>query len=247
MGTGEIATALVRGLAGQGHRILVSERNADKAARLAADVAGVTVAANERVVDGSDTIFLCLLASVVERVLPGLPFRRDQAVISVMVDVPLAQLHTLCAPATDIAITIALPAVALGGCPLPVVPQSKALAALFGARNPVFTVRDEVALNAHFGATALCSPLLDQMLATTDWLSQFSGDAEAAEAYVCAVIRSCLTAPHAAGTLARTLQSLSTEGGMNAALRAAMAPALGDLRSGLDAFRPRLGLPEADA
>ena len=44
LGTGEITAAMVRGLKGQGHRILVSPRNAAMAATLAAEVPEVAIA-----------------------------------------------------------------------------------------------------------------------------------------------------------------------------------------------------------
>lgn len=115
LGTGEITAAMVRGLQGQGHAILVSPRNAATAARLAAEMPGVTVAPdNAAVVEGAEVVFLCLLAHVAEEVLPALPFRAGQSVISVMVDAPLARLRALCAPATDIARCIPLPPIARG-------------------------------------------------------------------------------------------------------------------------------------
>ena len=64
IGTGDITRAMVRGLAGQGHQILISPRNATIAATLAAEVPGVSIASNEEVVAGSDVVFLCLLARV---------------------------------------------------------------------------------------------------------------------------------------------------------------------------------------
>ncbi|MFC6584928.1 NAD(P)-binding domain-containing protein [Sulfitobacter aestuariivivens] len=115
IGTGEIAGYMVRGLAGRGHQIRVSARNAQKAAALAKEVAGVEVAENAEIVARSDVVFLCLMAGVARDVLPTLPFRADQAVVSVMTDMPLAALHELCAPAVDIACTIPLSAIATGG------------------------------------------------------------------------------------------------------------------------------------
>lgn len=244
LGTGEITAAMVRGLQGQGHRILVSPRNANMAATLAAERPEVEIAPNEEVVANSDTVFLCLLAPVAFDVLPGLPFRAGQTVISVMVDAPLARLHKLCAPATDIAITIPLPPIATGDCPLPVYPASPALDALFGAKNLILPQPSEAALNAHLGATALCSPILDQLLTAVDWLSAHTGDPAQAEAYIAAMIRGYLPERAAKGDLAAALKRLSTEGGLNATLRAAMAPAKDDLRHGLDAFHARLGLHE---
>lgn len=242
LGTGEIAAAMVRGLAGQGHTILVSPRNATVAASLAAEVEGVAIASNEAVVSGSDVVFLCLLAATAEDVLPTLRFRADESVISVMVDMPLARLRALCAPAVDIAIAIPLPPIAQGGCPMPVYPASAALAALFGQRNLVLPQPSEAALNAHLAVSALCSPILDQLLVATDWLAGRTADPAAAEAYVAAMIRAYLP-PHATGgEVAAALEGLSTEGGLNATLRAAMAGAKDDLRRGLDGLCARLGL-----
>lgn len=242
IGTGEIAALMVQGLAGQGHEIVVSDRNAQVAARLAATFPGLRVAPNAQVVAEVDVVILCLLARVADSALAGLPWRAGQAVISVMVDMGLARLQRLCAPATDIAITIPLPPISTGGCPLPVYPASPALDALYGAKNRVFTVRDEVALNAHFGATALCSPFLEQVLTTAAWLAESTGDPEQSQAYVRDVLRGYLPAQGEAGHLGAALQSLSTEGGLNATLRAAMKGANTDLRAGLDGFRGRLGL-----
>jgi pyrroline-5-carboxylate reductase len=244
LGTGEITAAMVRGLAGQGHSILVSPRNAATAAALAAEVPEVSIAPNEDVVAKSDVVFLCLLARVAEDILPGLPFREGQAIISVMVDAPLVKLRNLCAPATDIASTIPLPPIAQGGCPLPVYPFSPALDALFGARNLILPLANEAALSAHIGASALCSPILDQLQTTADWLSGFTGDAASAEAYVAAMIRAYLPARATRSELAEALRKLSTEGGFNATLRAAMAPAKDTLRHGLTGFHTRLGLNE---
>lgn len=242
IGTGEIAALMVLGLAGQGHQIMVSDRNAQVAARLAATVPGVTLAPNAAVVAGSDIVILCLLAKVADAALAGLPFRAGQSVISVMVDVGLAKLQKLCDPASDIAITIPLPPIATGGCPLPVYPASAALETLFGAKNRVFTVRDEVALNAHFGATAFCSPFLEQVLTTAAWLAEFTGDSDQSQAYLRDVLCGYLPADGQNGHLGAALKSLSTEGGLNATLRAAMKGANADLRAGLDGFRGRLGL-----
>ena len=244
LGTGEITAAMVRGLKGQGHRILVSPRNATVAATLAAEVPEVAIAPNDEVVASSDVVFLCLLARVAAEVLPGLPFRADHTVISVMVDAPLATLRSRCAPATDIAITIPLPPITTGGCPRPVVPASPALDALFGARNLILPQPSEAALNAHLGASALCSPILDQLLTATEWLADHTGNPAAAEAYIAAMIRGYLPERAAEGDLAEALKKLSTEGGLNATLRARMAPAKETLHHGLTAFHSRLGLTD---
>ena len=62
LGTGTIATAVVRGIAGDGHQISVSERSAENSAALAAEFGNVTVADNQAVLDRSDVVFLGLMA-----------------------------------------------------------------------------------------------------------------------------------------------------------------------------------------
>jgi pyrroline-5-carboxylate reductase len=247
IGTGEIAGHMVRGLAGQGHEIRVSERSRALSKSLAAEFPEVTVAENAAVVAESDVIFLCLLARVVPDILPGLPWRADQAVISVMTDVTLDDLGHLCAPAREIALTIPLAPISGGGCPLPVYPESPALAAVFGDRNRVFPVRSEAALNAHFAAGATLAPILRLMAEASAWLARETGDAEAAEGYILALFSGFLRSDGKPEQFQRLLASLSTEGGLNATLRARFedsdVPDL--LRSGMDSLRPRLGLPPA--
>ena len=236
---------MVRGLAGRGHEILVSARNAGMANMLAADVEGVTIAENNEVVAGSDTVFLCLLADVAREVLPGLPFRADQAVISVMVDVPLADLHQFCAPATEIALTIPLSPVATGNSMLPCYPASGALQTLFGETDTVFVVASETALNAHFGGSALSAPLIAMMQTGSTWLASQTGDAKAAEVYVIGVFAGFLRQMQESGADFDTLlKGLATEGGLNAALKQHMSDtgAHEALVEGLDALKPRLGL-----
>lgn len=242
IGTGQIATAMVRGLVGHGHEIHVSDRNPHVAAELSAEFPSVTVASNHGVVKAADIVFLCLPGELADKVLPSLPFRAGQSVVSVMMGVPRARLIDLCGPADDIAITIPLPGIACGGCPLPVYPASPALESLFAPQNPVFVVDSEAALSAHFGATALSSPLLAMMARTTAWLAQYTGDPLQAEAYVVAMIRSQLAERPIPHVLAQTLMMLSTEGGLNAMLRDHMKPSYAELDEGLEKIGARLKL-----
>jgi len=245
IGTGEIAGFMIQGLAGQGHEIIVSARNASKAAALAAQFPEVTIAQNEDVVAQTETVFLCLMADVARDVLGELPFRVDQAVISVMVDVSVAQLNELCAPATQISCTIPLSAIATGGSMLPVYPRSAALDALFGGTETITPVASEAALNAHFAGSALSAPLIALMQTGSQWLGQQTGDAKAAETYVAGVFAGFLRQMQDSGADFETLlQGLATEGGLNATLKqhVADAGAHDALIDGLDGLKPRLGL-----
>lgn len=243
LGTGEIAACMVRALAGQGHRLRVSDRNADIAAELTA-LPEVSVHPNDEVVAQSEVVILCLMARVARQVLAELPWRADQSVISVMVDVPLADLHRLCAPVPDIALTIPMPFIEQGGCPLPVYPESAALRQIFGPRNLILPVDSETALNAHFAASALSAPLLELLALGSAWLAEETGDPAGAEAYVAALFKGYMSPDGSGHHFLGLLESLATEGGLNATLRARMAQAgvPETLIDAMDGLRPRLGL-----
>jgi pyrroline-5-carboxylate reductase len=246
IGTGEIASAMVHGLTGQGHSMFVSERGAPMATKLSA-FEDVQVADNQAVVDAVDIVVLCLLKNVAHDVLPSLNFRENHQVISVMVDVSLDALGDLCNPAQDIEITIPLPFVSAGECPLPVFPKAETVDALFGANNPVFAVKTEAGLSAHFAATAMASVAFSQANHAAEWLGKLTGDPKAAEQYLVAMLGGFFSGlpQDGDGRLTEALNALSTEGGLNQTLRQHMerGGVLDDLSAGLDGFRERLGLP----
>ena len=129
-------------------------------------------------------------------------------------------------------------------------PDCAALHRLFGNRAVILPTVSEVALNAHFAASALLSPLFDQLQSGAGWLAAITGDADAAEAYVGALFNGYFRLLEQDKTLRfkDVLAGLSTEGGLNATLRAHCADkgVLTALNDGLDNFRRRLGLPDAN-
>lgn len=248
IGTGRIAEACVKGLAGQEHQILVTERNREISNRLASEFPEVSIASAQGVVDGSDTVCLALMEDVASDILNDVEFGESQSVISFMLGVTSEQLKVLCAPASDICITIPLPMIATGGCPLPVYPASAALEAMFGADNLILELANEAALTPHFGATAMLSTVLSQLDVAKRWLGEHTGSCQTAEAYLLSLMAGTFSSlpKDGADRIGEALGSLATEGGLNAQLRAHMQEAGAEraLGEGLGALERRLGLSE---
>jgi pyrroline-5-carboxylate reductase len=246
LGTGEIASAIVKTIAGDGHSILVSERSATISQELAQRHESVIRASNDDVVSGSDIILVCLLAEVARTELPRLPFHEGQSVISVIAGMSLKEIAGLCAPARDVAVAIPLPILPLGGTPLATYPASAALDALFAEHATIHRCASEEALSAHFAATGVLLPLLDQISLAATWLARFTNNLGAAEAYLAGLVggycRLLEDSPDL--DLERLRRGLSTEGGLNQTLSAALAKngTPEALEAGLDSLRPRLGL-----
>ncbi|GHG81546.1 NAD(P)-binding domain-containing protein [Pseudodonghicola xiamenensis] len=212
LGTGHIAAPMVRFLARTGHDITVSDRNAEIAAALEAGH-GVAVAPNQKVVDGSEVVFLCLRPHLAEEVLQDIRFHPGQRIVSVMAGISLDRLKTLCAPAGDITITIPLGFLEQGGCPLPAYPSSDILDRLFEPENTVFEVPDERALNMHFAICAMVPGLLDLMATGAEWLGHETGEPEKAEFYTTQLFSGFLAAmTRKPGALACKRDALATQG-----------------------------------
>ncbi len=217
IGTGHIAAPMARFLVRKGHDVIVSERNAVVAGALVAAFPEIKIADNQGVVDNADIVFLCMRPHIWGDVVPGLTFRADQQIVSVMAGVTLAELRTACAPASQISMTIPIGFLEFGGCPLPACPDGETLGALFAPENPVLPVPDEAAFTQHFAASAMLSAVLGVMEEGADWLGATTGDRKQAEVYVAALISGFLADMPKDGQarLAEYKNGLATKGTLN--------------------------------
>ena len=245
IGTGTIASAVVHALAGQGHAITLSERNAHKARQLADIYPGdVTIAPNAGVVAAAEVIFLGTTAEAAPAALAGLAFRPDQRVISLMAGIAPETVAALIAPAVLDSQMIPFPAIAQGGSPVLVQPDSALVTALFGASNTVIALPDADHLRPFMAAQAVLSPVLRMVEDSRAWLVDRTATPEEADRFLRLLVGGALLArpPGTAAALPAMLAELDTEGGLNAQLRDHML-AQGQataLRDGLDALERRL-------
>ncbi len=215
IGTGTISSAVVAGIAEDGHQISVSERSAANSARLAAQYVSVSIAANQAVLDQSDVIFLGLMADMAPGILAGLSFRPDHRVISLMAGVSLGQVAELVAPAEASAIVIPFPGVATGGSPVMVQGDTTLAHSLLGARNSIFKLSSDAELAAYMCAQAVLSPAVKMIDNAARWLSGRTGNTKQTEEFLRVLVGSSLLGSETAPLLA----ALDTPGGYNQRLR----------------------------
>ena len=232
IGTGTIASAVVRGIAGDGHEIVVSERSASHAQGLAAAFDNVRVADNQGVVDGSDVIFLGLMAEVAAEILGQLAFREGQRVITFMAGATLEEADAMVRPARAVAIMMPFPNIAKGGSAIMMLGDDGLVSEIFGARNQVFALRDQAEMEAYLCAQALVSPVTRLVSDAADWLGERVEDRAQGEAFLRVLVASNLMESEC-GPL---IEALNTPGGYNQRLRLHMeASGMGAaLKSGLD-------------
>ena len=154
----------------------------------------VRVAAdNQEVVDAGDVVIVCLLPVHANDVLPGLGFRPEQAVISAIAGLHLAQLAELVAPATDLARSIPLPAVATRGSVTPVHPATEAAATVFDRLGGTMEIADEVAYESVAAASATVAAYFRYLATIADWLSGHGIPTAEAQRYVAATFAALST------------------------------------------------------
>jgi len=247
VGTGHFASYLVEGLcrAGGAPRLVVSPRNAAKAAQLS-ERFGVEVAGdNQAVVDAADVVILTTRPGVAVEVLSTLRFRPGQRLISMASTLSLARYANRVAPARALR-AITTSAAALGHGPVLLFPDEPALHELLSRWGPVEPVPDEAAFKvasiypvyyavlfrliaegARFGTDNDLEPKLARRLATATMAGAAAMAARDAEVPLDTLIESLATR---GGLSEHALRELDAESAL-AAWRRALAKILDRVRA----------------
>jgi pyrroline-5-carboxylate reductase len=221
IGTGNIAAATVRGLctaAPAPERVLISPRNAEKAAALAAEFSQVEIAAdNQAVVDGSEWVVIAVRPPQVEPVVSPLRFRPDHKVISLAAAVSLATLQKLMAPSTRIVRAVPQPTVARHTGPIAVFPSDAEAVALLGRIGNVVPVDDEHQFDALCTVTAIAASQFAFLGRVADWLAREGVERRAAIRFTTAIAQTIVTDADKAEAhgFPALIKEVSTPGGMN--------------------------------
>ncbi len=225
-------------------RVIVSPRSPGVAADLAASSRVSIAQSNQDVLDAADTILLCLLAVVAKEVMPALRFRPGHRVLSVMVDYSVEDLLVDCSPCSHVELTIPLPFIETGHCPLPCYPTAQIVEELFGDDNIVTVLTTIEAMQPYIAVSGVISAFMQSVDEVSGWLGGQTKNRVAAEAHVLNLLVGYLQAVTRDGDdrLKEAVSDLSTEGGLNAQYRQALLDAgyYQTMRAELDVLLKRL-------
>ena len=189
IGTGAIVEAMVTGLLtapSPDLAVLLSPRNAETAARLAARFPEqVRIAAsNQAVLDGCSLAVMAVRPQIAADVLPALRFRPDHHVLSLIATFSLATLSGMVAPATLITRAVPLPSMALGAGPTVLTPPDAMVKALFERAGVAIEVSDEPAYDALTASSAIMAAHFTTGQTIVDWLASQGIPAEDGRRYI---------------------------------------------------------------
>jgi pyrroline-5-carboxylate reductase len=221
VGTGTITEAMVTGMLGSTLEIggiVVSPRNGEIAARLAAASNLVRIAAdNQAVVDQSDMVFLAIRPQIAEEVVTALRFRPGQSVVSVIAATDRAKLGAWIDQRVEITQAIPLPFVADRGGVTAILPPNREVAAIFAALGSAVECETREEYDLLAAATALMGSYFGILERTTGWLAQQGMPADKARAFVAPLFLSLAETAvrHGEMPLEALRQEFSTKGGLN--------------------------------
>lgn len=190
VGTGTITRSMIKGLLsspGPACRIVVSPRNADMAAALAAEHPEVSIAAdNQAVVDRSDVVFLAVRPQIAAEVVPGLAFRDGQLVVSVIAATDRARLEEWTGKSADLAQAIPLPFVEEREGVTAIFPPNARVAALFDRMGTAVECETKREYDLLAAASATMALYFGLMGRAVDWLETQGLPEKSGRAYLSA-------------------------------------------------------------
>jgi pyrroline-5-carboxylate reductase len=217
IGVGHLAGYLVEGLwrARPELEVVLSPRNVERSAQLAATFGASIAADNQAACDAAEVVLVTTRPGDVEEACRALTFRAGQTVISTAAGVPLSGLASAVAPATAVR-SMPLTCSAIGRSPTLLVPDDPAARELFELLGTVLCVDDDAqftpasAMGAYYG---WIYALMDDVIG---WCASAGVPASTARGLVLETTRGAaeMGLAHPDRELSDLLDSLATPGGI---------------------------------
>ncbi|WP_027164946.1 pyrroline-5-carboxylate reductase [Mesorhizobium sp. WSM3224] len=242
VGTGALSSAIVTGLKslpGETTPVVVSPRNEEIAAELAARYPDVRIAAdNQAVLDQCDTVMLAVRPQIARDVLRELRFRKNHHVVSLIATVSHEEIAALVAPATHVGKALPMPMIAcLQGATI-ICPPDPIVAAFFGRLGGVIEVEDQNEFDALSVVTATYASYFKYLDTIHAWVHSQGVAGDKSRAYIASIFKALANAPDTApdADFMHLAQDYATRGGINEQVLRELTE-----RGTFDAFAQSLG------
>ena len=221
VGTGALSSAIVTGLKslpGETTPVVVSPRNEEIAADLAARYPDVRIATdNQAVLDQCDTVMLAVRPQIARDVLKELRFQPDHHVVSLIATISREEIAGLVAPAAHVGKALPMPMIArLQGATI-ICPPDPAVAAFFGRLGGVIEVEDQSEFDALSVVTATYAGYFKYLDTIHTWVRSQGVAGDKSRAYITSIYKALANAPDTAPDedFMHFSQDYATRGGIN--------------------------------
>lgn len=248
IGVGDIATAIVEGLAGAEDppgSLVLSPRGRDHVASLVQRFPGlVTVAEdNQAVADAADTVIVAVLPEQMAEVLEPLTFRSSHVVISALAGVTIAEVRAAVGVDVPVIRAIPMPPVRNRAVATVVTPEHPAATEIFDVLGGTLPVADEATLSVFSSVTGAVSGYLHYLAVVCSWAESKGVPRDDAERFLRGLFAGLSPAiTDTATPMDQVVSDHETPGGLNAQLRKTFFDVDGtaSLEKALDELRARV-------
>jgi pyrroline-5-carboxylate reductase len=224
VGCGKIGSAVARGFARCNpppKSIVVSPRSRDKAEALKAEFPSIVTIAesNDEVVSAADVVFYGLLPGVAREVLPTMPFRKEQLIISMMAAIDYAETLTFSGdvvPMENIVRTVPLPSAAKRSGPILMHPPNARADAVLSCVGTVVACAAEAEMKPMICLTAHISSFFELERVNQQFMEDNGVQKDAAKKFTASFYESLATSAAASHEgFADLRDEAATPGGLN--------------------------------
>ncbi|XEN35123.1 pyrroline-5-carboxylate reductase (plasmid) [Ensifer sp. WSM1721] len=221
LGTGTISRAIIDGLLAEpayANPIIVSPRNGEIAADLAAKYPQVAIAEhNQAVVDGADIVFLAVRPQIAADVIPAMRFRDGQLVVSLIAATDHVMLQQWIKANVEVIRAIPLPFVEDREGVTAIYPRNARVAELFSRIGTAIECDTRTEYDLLAAASATMALYFGQMGRIVDWLQSKGLPEPSGRAYLAAHFQSLakVAARRPDTSLHVLSQEYATKGGLN--------------------------------
>lgn len=171
------------------HTFYLSPRNAERASKLTSKFSNfIQCESNQEAIDKSDLVFIGVLPTQIDDLLPTLNFRADQVIASMAAGKPPTYLKTLIAPATKVAQLIPLPMIEYKKGPIVICPHIPEIAELLEGLGDLIEFDDDTQIPIFSATSAAMSTYFALINAVVDWTHSQGIDYDLSAKYVTSMV-----------------------------------------------------------
>jgi len=174
IGTGKIASSVITGICKSSikyERIIISSRNKSISNKLKKSFKRITIEReNQKIIDKSNWIFLCVTPVVGEKIIKKLKFSSNQMIISFISTINLSNLKKFTKMKKNIVRAIPLPPISLKKGPVPIFPPNKKVKNFFNKIGSTIEIKNEKLSINFWSISGMMASYYEMLKVMSNWL-----------------------------------------------------------------------------
>ena len=188
IGTGKIASSVITGICKSSikyERIIISSRNKSISNKLKKSFKRIKIEKeNQKIIDKSNWIFLCVTPVVGEKIIKKLKFSSNQMIISFISTINLSNLKKFTKMKKNIVRAIPLPPISLKKGPVPIFPPNKKVKNFFNNLGTTIEINNEKLSKNFWAISGTMAAFYETLKNLSDWLVKKKTNRRKAQEYV---------------------------------------------------------------